>query len=265
MDTCLSPLGLSRRPAEGAHRESRKRERSNEKEESMKRAWTWTIPIVAVSVAGGLALAIGQSDAQQKNVLVARKVAAAPALDGTMDAVWTASAPLSVKVVGGRGLQNGSTEVTLRAVYTADTAYFLMQYKDDADSVKREPWQKQPDGSWKKLVDPNDKGGDNNLYYEDKWAMIWNISSPAFEQRGCFSACHVGEGKPFGNKYTPSANERLDLWHMKGVRTAPVGQIDDQYVDGTRYDKEKAAEAGRKTDPSTGGGYSNNVSDDKKG
>ena len=231
----------------------------------MKRAWTWTIPIVAVSVAGGLALAIGQSDAQQKNVLVARKVAAAPALDGTMDAVWTASAPLSVKVVGGRGLQNGSTEVTLRAVYTADTAYFLMQYKDETDSVKREPWQKQPDGSWKKLVDPNDKGGDNNLYYEDKWAIIWNINSPAFDQKGCFAACHTGEGKPFGNKYLPNPGERADIWHMKLVRTGSIGQLDDQYLDATRYDKDKSPEAGRKSDPKTGGGYADNVNDAKTG
>lgn len=34
-----------------------------------------------------------------------------------------------------------------------------------------------------------------------------------------------------------------------------MGQIDDQYVDNTRYDKDKAPEAGRKSDPKTGGGY----------
>ena len=224
----------------------------------------WVASIVAVALGAALPLA-STAPSAQPNVLTAKKVAAAPAVDGTLDAAWKTAPPLTVKVVGGKNLSGGSTEVSLRAVYTVDTVYFLMQYKDETNSVKREPWQKQPDGSWKKLVDPNDKGGDNNLYYEDKWAMLWNISSPAFEQRGCFSACHVGEGKPFGNKYTPSPNERLDLWHMKGVRTAPVNQVDDQYVDGTRYDKDKAPEAGRKTDPNTGGGYTNNVSDDKKG
>ena len=55
------------------------------------------------------------------------------------------------------------------------------------------------------------------------------------------------------------------MWHWKSVRTDPVGQIDDQYVDNTRYDQEKAREAGRKSDPKTGGGYVDNVSDDKKG
>jgi general stress protein YciG len=31
--------------------------------------------------------------------------------------------------------------------------------------------------------------------------------------------------------------------------------VDDQYVDNTRYDKDKAPDAGRKGDPKTGGGY----------
>jgi hypothetical protein len=140
-----------------------------------------------------------------------------------------------------------------------------VQYKDPTLSARRGPWVKQPDGSWKQLKDPADKGGDNNLYYEDKMAMAWNISSPAFEQRGCMSACHTGEGKPFGNKYTPNAGELLDLWHWKSIRTGSVGQVDNQYVDGTRYDKDKAPEAGRKSDAKAGGGYVNNVSDDKKG
>lgn len=221
--------------------------------------------VLAVALGLALAASAGNGLAQPKNMLVAKKAAGAPTLDGSVDDTWKAAEPLTVKVVGGRNLPGGTTNVSIRAVYTADTVYFLMQYKDETNSVRRSPWQKQADGSWKKLGDPADKGGDNNLYYEDKWAMIWNIGSPAFEQRGCFSACHTGEGKPFGNKYTPAAAERLDLWHMKTVRTGPVGQVDDQHVDGTRYDKDKAPEAGRKGDPKTGGGYVNNVSDDKKG
>jgi hypothetical protein len=230
------------------------------------RKWTWTIPGLLI-VAGVvlLGLLVGQPEAQQKNVLIAKKVAAGPTLDGVMDDAWKEAPPLAVKVLGGKNLPGGTTEVTMRSVYTGDMIYFLVQYKDATDSVKREPWVKQADGSWKQLKDPNDKGGDNNLYYEDKLAIIWNISSPAFEQKGCLSGCHTGEGKPYGNKYTASAGELLDMWHWKGVRTGTVGQIDDQYVDGTRYDKDKAPEAGRKSDPKTGGGYANNVSDDKKG
>jgi Ethylbenzene dehydrogenase len=153
----------------------------------------------------------------------------------------------------------------VRAVHQGDMIYFVAQYKDPTDSLRREPWVRQADGSWQKLKDPGDKGGDNNLYYEDKVAMLWNISSPAFEQKGCLAACHTGEGKPYGNKYTAASGERLDMWHWKGVRTGTVGQFDDQYVDHTRYDKEKEPNAGRKSDPKTGGGYADNVADDKKG
>ena len=231
----------------------------------MKHSWKWMLPALLLAAGVGLGLLAGPLDAQSKNVLVAGKVAAAPALDGTMDAAWNAAQPLTVKAVGGKNLPGGSTEVTLRAMYTADSVYFLAQYKDETNSVRRGPWVKQADGSWQKLKDPNDKGGDNNLYYEDKMGLLWNISSPAFEKRGCLSACHTGEGKPFGNKYTATAGERLDMWHWKGVRTGTVGQIDDQYVDSTRYDPEKAKEAGRKTDPKTGGGYADNIGADKKG
>ena len=44
----------------------------------MKRSWRWTLPLVVLGLAIGLALTVGEGDAQQKNVLVAQKVAAAP-------------------------------------------------------------------------------------------------------------------------------------------------------------------------------------------
>ncbi len=242
------------------------RSRRLEKEVVMRR---WKILIAPpVLVAAGLALGLGipQTDAQQQNVLVARKATAPPATDGTLDAAWQAAPPLTVKVLGGRNLPGGRTQVNIRALYTEDSVYLHLQYEDPTQSLRRSPWVRQPDGSWQKLRDPNDKGGDNNLYYEDKLAVIWNISSPAFEAKGCMSACHTGEGKPFGNKYTAAAGERLDMWHLKAVRGGvSVGQVDDQYVDSTRYDKEKSPNAGRKPDPKTGGGYADNATEDKKG
>jgi hypothetical protein len=225
---------------------------------------TWILLSVAVLAALGVGLAAGPLEAQTPNVLVAKKAAAAPATDGTLDAAWNGAAPLTVKALGGKNLPGGSTEITMRALYSGDTVYFHMQYKDPTQSVKRAPWVKQPDGSWKQLADPADKGGDNNTYYEDKMAMIWAINSPSFEARGCLAACHTGEGKPYGNKYLP-AGEKADIWHWKSVRTGSIGQIDDQWLDDTRYDKDKAPEAGRKSDPKTGGGYADNINDAKNG
>ena len=39
------------------------------------------------------------------------------------------------------------------------------------------------------------------------------------------------------------------MWHMKGGRTAPLGNVDDQYIDHTRYDAKASPNAGRKSDP----------------
>lgn len=197
--------------------------------------------------------------------LTAAKAAAAPKLDGDPgDAEWAKAQPLSIKVAGGQNLPNGSSDVTLKALYTADSVFFLAQWTDPTESYRRAPWQKQADGSWKQLKDG--QPGDDNKYYEDKFAMIWSIndSIKGFDQQGCMATCHLGEGKPFGNKYTASEGELGDIWHWKGVRTGPVGQIDDQYLDHTRYDKEKSPEAGRKSDAKTGGGYVDNVTEDKK-
>jgi len=187
------------------------------------------------------------------NTLVVAKAAAAPTLDGNAtDAVWASARPLTVKLGGGMNFgSNGETTATLKAVTSGEMIYFLLQYTDPTNSVRRAPLQKQADGSWKKLTDPNDKGGDDNIYYEDKWSIIWNVgdSIAGFNQNGCAVLCHVGEGKPFGNKYTANPGEIGDMWHMKGSRNGVFGQVDDQYVDSTRYDKEKSPNAGRKGDP----------------
>ena len=188
------------------------------------------------------------------NVLVAAKTTSPPVLDGVAnDPAWAAARPIKVELTGGVNFADGkgATTATLKAVYSGDTIYFLVQYADPSNSVRRGPFQKQADGSWKKLKDPNDKGGDDNVYYEDKWAMIWNIDDSIvnFDKKGCAVACHVGEGKPFGNKYLSSEGQLGDMWHMKGSRTAPLGKVDDQYLDHTRYDAKTAPNAGRKSDP----------------
>lgn len=195
-----------------------------------------------------------------EGALVAYPADAAPTLDGVADDAAWASAPEAVIPVSG-GFNNFGTDASLKSVYDGDTVYFVLTYADPTESWFRSPWQKQEDGSWKKVTDPDDKGGDNNTVYEDKFAMIWSINNSIakFETAGCFVACHAGENsdkKPYGNKYTSAEGEFGDIWHWKSVRM--VGQIDDQYLDSTRYDAEKAVEAGRKSDKKDSGGYADN-------
>jgi hypothetical protein len=201
----------------------------------------------------GLAACSAVQNTGSPTTLVAVKTSSAPNMSaGAGDAIWAAARSISVPLTGGVNFGGkGETTATLKAAYTSDTLYMLVQYNDPTDSRRRGPYQKQADGSWKKLVDPADKGGDDNIYYEDKWAMIWPINNSIknFENKGCAVMCHVGEGKPFGNKYTRSEGEIADMWHMKGQRTAPWGYVDDQYVDHTRYDAKTSPNAGRKSDP----------------
>lgn len=202
------------------------------------------------------------------NMLVALRVSAAPSMNsGAADPVWTNARPLAMELTGGAGFgakpgDKGETKVTLKAAYTADMLYLLVQYKDPTNSVRRGPYQKQVDGSWKKLKDPADKGGDDNLYYEDKWAMLWptnEATAKPFDKEGCAMACHEGQTKPYGNKYTNLPDQVLDMWHMKGQRTGPLGFLDDQYTDNTRHDPKTAPNAGRKGDPGPQGGEYTNV------
>jgi hypothetical protein len=199
-----------------------------------------------------------------EGALVSVPASAGPTLDGVADdAVWGDAPSVTIAVSG--GANNGSTEVTLRSAYDADKVYFVATWADPTESFLRSPWVMQEDGTWAKLKDPNDKGGDNNLYYEDKLAFIWPIaeSIPNFATAGCFTACHAGENaevKPFGNKYTAEDGQLGDIWHWKSVRN--LNQLDDQYVDATRYSTD-TPEAGRHGDPKDGGGYVNNETEDK--
>lgn len=198
--------------------------------------------------------------------LVAYPVEAAPELDGIGDdPAWADAQEIVIPVAG--GFDNFSTDVSLKAVYSGDTVYFLMSYADTTESFFRSPWQLQDDGTWLKIKDENDKGGDNNTVYEDKFSLIWpiNNSVPNFETAGCFVACHAGENsdaKPYGNKYTANEGETADIWHWKSVRND--GQLHDQFLDSVRYSAETEG-AGRHSDPSDGGGYKDNVNEDKTG
>ncbi len=213
---------------------------------------------LALPIALGALFALS-APAVAQNTLTAVKAAQAPSLAalGT-DPTWAKTPEMKFKISGGQNFNGGSSNVAMKAAYTADTLYILLQYEDPTQSVRRSPFVKQADGSWKKLSDPDDKGGDNNKYYEDKFAFIWTIGNSIknFDKIGCFATCHAGEpGKPYGNKYTASEGELGDIWHMKSVRGGYIGQVDNQYVDHTRFDKDKSPEAGRKSDPKTGGGY----------
>jgi hypothetical protein len=237
----------------------------------MKRTLAKVAMIAPLTLAVSLAFGAGREPAPKDKpkefkpiTVTAVMAAAAPGIDGSAsDAIWKSAPVTKLEAVKGCNFKAGAgkTGATLQVAYDKENLYMLLSYDDPTLSVRRSPYQKQKDGTWQKLKDPDDKGGDNCVYYEDKVGVMWNINNSilGFERFGCQISCHGGEpGKPYGNKYVEEASEMGDLWHLKWVRTGHLGQLDDGYVDHTRFDAEKAKNAGRKTDPKTGGGYDDN-------
>jgi len=178
------------------------------------------VPIQRPAPSAEITAATG-SWAPPKGALVSIKVTESPQLDGVMDdTVWQGAEPLAIEVKGGANM--GKTMAELRSVYTDDMVYFLLTYVDPTESQQRSPWKLGEDGKWTKLSDPEDKGGDNNTYYEDKFSLMWPINNSVakFESKGCFVACHTKDdtGKPYGNKFFENPGETADLWHWKSVR-----------------------------------------------
>ena len=206
-------------------------------------------------------------------------VADAPVLDGAAEAIWDTATAVSIPVNYGWA---GSTDVSMKALYTDNKVYFLAQWGDDSLSDRREPWMKTADsgvGSWMRVPAKSQSGSsatDNGWFtttdtvsslrtsppedaaYEDKFAVIWGgrdttatVANVAdFKTKGCAVLCHVSSegGTDNDKKYTHTQGEIADMWHWKMVRTGTVGFFDDQYVDATRPTTETPS-AGRKSDP----------------
>src|SRR6185369_15142797 len=115
----------------------------------------------AAAVIALVGCTVAQQPTTPPNTLVAAKVASAPNLAaGAADPAWAQAQPLKVALTGGANFGGkGETTSMLKAVYAGDMLYMLVQYADPTDSKRRGPYQKQVDGSWKKLADPQDKGG----------------------------------------------------------------------------------------------------------
>lgn len=184
-----------------------------------------------------------------------------PVVDGFFDPVWDRAARVRLRVADGWG---DAEFVTVQAAYDATYLYMLVVWDDDKASVRREPWVKQADGSWKTLAAksplPADgvtwasyMGGAFNeedplrINYEDKLSVIWNTYGAStvagFEQSGCAVMCHDpsksnGPGTTYNytaqqlaaKMYTNAPAEIADMWHWKLIRGNQHAKADDQHV-----------------------------------
>ena len=223
----------------------------------------------AILATAGL-VAIGTSAIAADQTLFSTRTDSSIILDGKADSAWSSAKSITVKVDelpyepenGYKGMQE--TDVNIKSLHDDQYVYFLITYKDPTQSLARYPWIKQKDGSWKKMTN-KDQTGHENTYYEDKFAVFWNINTKGFEAENCMIACHLDEpgDTSAGRKYTDAPGETIDMWHAKYNRSMPMGMFDDQYVD-NNTDPKKNKGWGRKGDTGKGG-YKNNDNADKSG
>ncbi len=225
--------------------------------------------IIGITAATAIA-PLSIANAKKDMVLESIKAPTTISIDGIPDSTWDAATALKVKLKklpykpdnGYKGIKR--TDVLIKSLYDDEYVYFLIQYDDPTKSIERFPWMKQADGSWKQSVN-KDQTGHENTYYEDKFAVFWDINTDDFAEKGCNAACHrAKDGKIGGRKdknparkYTKEG-QFIDMWHWKGVRTAAHNQLDDQYID-SNTDPKLNKGWGRKGDDKTGGGYINNI------
>jgi hypothetical protein len=197
------------------------------------------------------------------STLISLKTAAAPTIDGTIDAVWNTATKLQVTAQvpdPGNGTFAGyignSYNVTLRSLYDANNIYFLIEWNDPDQSLLNTPVSYNPATlTWSRqssnyLFDVN---GNITTYpfNEDKFGMQFNINNSiaAFASQSCYATCHLNPAsdsinnhvsppvlvtvpaRAGGNHFTNGPNEKADLWHIHLMQDAAYGYADDDYID----------------------------------
>lgn len=201
----------------------------------------------------GLALVIflsGCSDKTPEDALVSKKVKTGPEMDGMLDDSWQLAKSLEIMVEVPEyehfdEIYFGKKyDVTLRSVYTDSDIFIFAQWTgDDEVSQDRQSWYYNDiEDKWmqKPKKNPDDYTPPG---YEDKFAFIWDINGRDFLEKGATIYCHEEY------KHTNYADELMDIWHWKLVRTAPVHQLDDkklvyvdENIDAAKYDGRKSDE-----------------------
>ncbi len=96
------------------------------------------LPVAIVAMSGFL------FEASAADPVIAAKVAKAPDLAaGAADPAWAQAKPVTVALAGGANFKDGKTTATIKAVYSGDMFYMLVQYDDPTQSIRRFPYQKQ--------------------------------------------------------------------------------------------------------------------------
>lgn len=192
--------------------------------------------------------------------LVTTKTTTPPTIDGTIDAMWANSQILqfstAVPEVTGdvfRGYTgNIIPSIKLRSVYDNTDIYFLVEWADPTESLRRNPWYFDP--VTKRWAQESGTFGFTSSpyrppFYEDKMAFLWNINNSVngWNSGTCYKSCHTGLPAADGSSrhYTNFPSEKIDMWHWKSVRGGVNAgtQIHDQ-VQNNSYPNGRTSDPG---------------------
>ena len=193
----------------------------------------------------------GHSDADEHPLVVTAKLLQkAPA--GLDDPAWQQVRAVEVPVRGRGSFAEEEVLVMTRAVYTADSIYFLFKWKDPTESVVKQSW-KFDGQNWSHMK------GD-----EDRIALLFEITRiNGFATKGCTVVCHSPPDVPSKEWQlaTETPAEKGDLWHWKAARSNPYHHADDGWLTVAGNPSGSYRTTGRRADAGNGGDVHNETED----
>ncbi|KZN68296.1 hypothetical protein N473_07675 [Pseudoalteromonas luteoviolacea CPMOR-1] len=154
-------------------------------------------------------------------------------IDGkATEAQWQSAPTYTVTTIGGANFDNGSTEVSIKALANQYETYFLISWQDKSKSTNHLPllktdngWQVQENGFYR---------FDERTFYEDKFAVMLSDGCEIAGDNTYHSGSKPIKNKPknwHGKGYHASLDGKVrDLWHWKAVRTNDMYLADDNFI-----------------------------------
>ena len=193
----------------------------------------------------------GLLDAEEHPLVVTAKfLKNTPA--GLDDPAWQQVRPVEVPVRGRGSFAEEEVMVITRVVYTTDSIYFLLKWKDPTESVVKQAW-KFDGQNWTHMK------GD-----EDRIALLFEITRiGGFATKGCTVVCHSPPDVPSKEwkLATQTAAEKGDLWHWKAARSNPYHHADDGWLTVAGNPSGSYRTTGRRADEGDGGDVHNETVD----
>ncbi len=171
---------------------------------------------------------------------------------GLEDPLWKRAESSLVPVEGRQELAGKRELVAIRALYTNEDIFFLLQWPDPTRSTVKQAWTF--DGAnWLHL--------EGN---EDRIALLFEITRiDKFASRGCAVTCHSPPDLPRTEWRfaTRTPEEEGDLWHWKAARSDPYQYADDASLTVAGNPTGSYRTTGRRKDAGQGGDVLNETDD----